>query len=50
MEMLLGQIQVAEEIGAPLNLCYCDVFRWNVEFFARITKKYLILLNADGRF
>ena len=29
---------------------YQDVFAWNVDFFYEITKKYLILMNADGKF
>ena len=29
---------------------YQDVFAWNVEFFYEITKKYLILMNANGKF
>jgi fructose-bisphosphate aldolase class II len=28
---------------------YQDVFKWNVQFFYEITKKYLFLLNAAGK-
>jgi len=37
----------AEDREMPLG--YQDVFRWNVDFFREITKKYLVLLKAEGK-
>ena len=39
--------ECATDAKEPLG--YQDVFRWNVDFFREITKKYLILLNARDK-
>jgi len=39
----------ARTTGQGVPLGYQDVFHWNVDFFREITKKYLILLKAEGK-
>jgi fructose-bisphosphate aldolase, class II len=38
-----------ESEQSTVDIGYQDIFRWNVDFFTEITKKYLRLVNADGK-
>ncbi|MCL1896480.1 MAG: class II fructose-bisphosphate aldolase [Clostridiales bacterium] len=48
VENLKDRICGAQADEDPVG--YQDVFAWNVDFFYRITKKYLALMNADGKY
>ena len=45
-ENLRNKLNEAQD-GEPFG--YQDIFKWNVDFFYEITKKYLILLNGAGK-
>lgn len=47
VENLRRKLAARQEESDPAG--YHEVFRWNVDFFHEITRKYLILLNAAGK-